>query len=162
MYEAVDHLYTLLAFISPGCLQSGEWTKDDITKKLKEVFPNAISIRIFDGKETGLDTFKMPGPIYKALVSEKGLPADGFIFYFYKGSVSDTATLKKILKAIILTDPAPDWEQELLNIYSVCRNLLIREICCLFPECPVPFLHHMILRLRKMQSGKYLVWLKQN
>jgi hypothetical protein len=94
----------LLAFISPACLQSLEWTKEDINKKLREVFPNATSIRIFDGNEAGPDTFRMPAPIYKALVNEKDIGSYSFIFYFYNSPGIDTVLLAKILRATIVTD----------------------------------------------------------
>jgi hypothetical protein len=46
----------------------------------------------------------MPLPAYKALVTEKNLSPDGFIFYFYNTSFTDTSTFSKVFRAVLIHD----------------------------------------------------------
>jgi hypothetical protein len=90
------YLFAAAILIIQGC--SSVWTKTDIEKKLKKVFPDAVSVRVVDADEMKAepDTFGFPPPVYKATVVEKDIPGESFLFYFFQGSGFDSTEFKKI------------------------------------------------------------------
>ena len=95
--------------IFSGCFQS-TWTKKDIEKRLKKVFPAAVSIRIMSDEEADMDTFKMPPAVYKAIVNERDIPGENFLFYFYRASPLDKTEFDKIVSTVLRIDLAGNWE----------------------------------------------------
>jgi len=88
-------------------MQSHRWSKSEIERKLKEVFPDAKYISVLDSTVSGdnqTDTWKLPLPRYKGIVTEQNQPNPGFIFYFYNTSLADTATFTHLFRATMIHD----------------------------------------------------------
>jgi hypothetical protein len=102
--------FTLLSAISilfSACVNSSKWTRGDIDKKLKEVFPGAKAIRVLDSvecKRMKSDTMNLPLPVYKALITEKDYSGYSFIFYFYNASLQDTSTFADVFRSAMIHD----------------------------------------------------------
>jgi hypothetical protein len=93
----------LTVYSSPAYVQNIGWSREEIDKKLREVFPNAESIYILDSLkmlEAQADT-TMPFPSYKALVVEREQPGCALLFYFYNASVTDSSSSAPIFRTVI-------------------------------------------------------------
>lgn len=90
-----------------ACSNPSRWEKDDIEKKLKQVFSNAKTIHVLDSvdsKKIKSDTMALPSPIYKALITEKEYAEYSFIFYFYNSSLKDTSSFANVFRAVMIHD----------------------------------------------------------
>jgi|SRR5688572_11753509 len=87
-----------------ACAQENKWSKDKIDLNLTKIFPNATTIRILDSvqsKGPAADSFDLPLPVYRAMVTENNDSSSEFIFYFYNVKIGDSA-FTQIFRQVML------------------------------------------------------------
>ena len=98
----------LLLIITPlsACSQGNKWSKEKIDINLREIFPNATTIRIIDSvhsMKNVADSFNMPLSSYRGIITERNDSNSVFIFYFYNVSFLDSA-FSQIFRQVMLQD----------------------------------------------------------
>ncbi|MEO8406402.1 MAG: hypothetical protein ABI480_17460 [Chitinophagaceae bacterium] len=95
----------ILLGILVSCTSGDAWNKKNLSRKLDKIFPAASTIHMYDATESKInvtDSFGLPAPYVKAVITEKNAPSS--IIYFYNYSIEDTTIFAKIFKAVMMND----------------------------------------------------------